>query len=712
LPTTGTVRVGLAPADGGSAVMELNFGSAGSGGWAYQHSSGQALREGAATGAVVTYTAGQRVGWLYNPATGMAWRVGPTGAVVEGSPSAGTGAIFTGLPNNLVPAATPQASGRVAIYTHANEQLLRPAYAEAWDGADVLPEQHYRGRLAADTELTTAIHLAFPWGGNGRNGSPLGNVVIDNTDGLYDKARFAHVRDQALSVYEMVNGFIDYFAKVLVDSLSFTGEDKMSVASRGLDSKLDVRIDEPAFSIGVMEGLVPLLPVSAVGLVWDASHTPYFNFTATNLLDGGISAGSLGTDFFHSRVDLAQGVRRATSPFPDKHALLGMATWKRDTQITLANSTFTTWGADNPSSWATTEAAGTAEVKQNGGAARFHRTSGVAVCEITQAVTLGSMTGYQLFAIVNVSAYVSGDVKLSVGPIAGGLMGINGVGQFIVPVNVLGGSTPFRIRCSDALTDLSIDSVELWKCANLQQPAAMFAYLAEYAGLTSSQYEVQAAPIALSSSCQSGYWTDKRQTVRQIIDRLNEDWFGSYFTKPNGVLSFTRLFNPGDMTTTATLLELDAMGPINVKDDLAPALTDGFYFAYNFLQYQDDEIVGAVTDATRALYTSPGQISRINPTYGPYHAFYAHAVGAPIKPTVHGSFAMSELLGNTVQDMYVSKKEFFERQYKMESVRAIDPGEYVLLYADRFGLATGKKVAMVSKTRRLLSPVATCKFWG
>src|SRR5690606_14935536 len=128
-----------------------------------------------------------------------------------GDPETGAGATgaltttgFTTRLADIVPAVCPSAS-RWRLCTHAREQLYRPAYAQAWDGADVLPEQHFRGLLGNDPYVERAI--SFPqWGRRSTASEPVGAIELLNAGGHYNALREWTLRDQAVSCYELDTG--------------------------------------------------------------------------------------------------------------------------------------------------------------------------------------------------------------------------------------------------------------------------------------------------------------------------------------------------------------------------------------------------------------------------------------------------------------------------------------------------------------------------
>jgi len=128
-----------------------------------------------------------------------------------------------------------------------------------FEQSDIMPEQHFTGLIAADTEITQGVWFQFPWGGTASKGSPIGAIEIFNSHGYYDKLASYMLRDQDLSIYETLpNGLVDYVAKANVDYCETQGEDIIRVLTRGKDSIFDVNL--PAgFGVGLCN-LVPTVP--------------------------------------------------------------------------------------------------------------------------------------------------------------------------------------------------------------------------------------------------------------------------------------------------------------------------------------------------------------------------------------------------------------------------------------------------------------------
>lgn len=666
--------------------------------------SGHTFNNAASAGPHATYTTGDRVGVIWQPSTGKIWFT-KNGAAVTGSPSAGTGASYTAtIGAALSPMAAPYPSGRLRLRTHAREQTDRPSYCVAFDGADLLPELYFFDRLLADTEITFEVHYPFPWGGSRRSGSPLGAVNVVNADGKYDALLDYSLRDQELSLYEIMPDAVvpEHFARVLIDSLDFENESRLSIASRGLDALMEVRINEPTFALG-QPRQVPFTPVYSIDLTWDLCHTEYF--VPQLVYDEGVSL-TMGSTTFHSKPSVAQGIRRSISP--NGVQVANLIVFRRATQATVANASFVNWTGDNPDSWTTTETGPSAIVTQNGSSARFVRTGGAATLQISQNVSISAVSGARIFIRLNVTAYVSGEMQVGADGGAQTAVGINGTGTYVVPLGTGTGLTSVQIAATTATCDWSLGDVEIWQCTETSsRDAFLTTLLVDFAGIDSTRYALgtPSGDFALTTA-HAHYWTDNQPTVRQIVDESMPSWLTDYYTAPNGIITFVQLEDPTGKTTTVTLYETDGIGPVSVRDDLAPALSGSVYYAPNFRPYTDAELAGSVTSSDRALLTPEAALDTINPLDPFYESF---ADGAPPFRSLINNTAKGELAA-VIDATYSRKNIFIDRDFSAVSVRNVLPGTYVTLNADRFSI-TSKKSFTVRKRRRIKSPTAHLTFW-
>jgi hypothetical protein len=60
----------------------------------------------------------------------------------------------------------------------------------------------------------------------------------------------------------------------------------------------------------------------------------------------------------------------------------------------------------------------------------------------------------------------------------------------------------------------------------------------------------------------------------------------------------------------------------------------------------------------------------------------------------------------------MSRRRFYTLEVNAAVVREAKPGDALRITLPRLGLAAGKAVMLVSKSRRVIGPVAKIKVWG
>lgn len=697
-------------------------------GWGYR-GNGTRYHNNSSVSVGVTYTVGDRPGVVWDPATGGVWFT-KNGALLAGDPEAGTGAYYTNATGAIVPAVSPGNLGRVRVATHAREQLYRPSYAEAWDGADALPEQHYRGRLASEMEITTGVWFPWPWGGS-RSGSPIGSVEVLNNDGAYDALRHWNLRDQSVAVYEPDGSQLGYAARALVDSAELVGERRARVLCRGVDALLDKRVERPIVAAGAV-ACAPTTPVEGESLSYNVSDSPLnvsLPFPLADLIvyDQGLSVSS------HRRgdADKVRGFVRTVNP-AGRQAVRNLLVPRRALDYALANNTFTTWPGDDPVSWTVVETPPNSNVTQAGSACRMIRNAGAPECSIRQSLGFNALGGGRVMVDLRISARTSGSLTVAVWTSSGTAVSkaanITSTGRFIVYLPWSSGpnATAFLRIYADDSTDLSIDSVEAYRIDSTTSLSALVSYVvSDLGGLGPVQWPTHASPS--SSIFHGGIWSDQRPTVRQLLDELCASNLLGYYTDSAGRLTIVRLdvFNPFGgywplVSPVATLAANDVVGELSARDDLAPLLSDQVLWARNYARHSEAELAGGVSAAERAYLSSEGRVRRLNDGVSGmrYHPFYAgFANGAPplkslwspanAQPTDIDLEFMPRL-----ESCYVERRSFYECGVKSSRLRAIAPGQMVTLTHPRAGLPAGRNLMLVRKRRRAGAPVTQCLFWG
>jgi len=722
--TTSALAVGVAST---SLTLASQVGAAATG-WSYR-ANGTRFHAGASNATGFSYTTGDRPGLIWNASTGHIWLT-KNGAVLAGNPEAGTGAYWTNATGAIVPALTPGDGGRVRVATHAREQQYRPAYCQAWDGGDALPEQHYRGVLRREVEITTGIWFPFPWGGS-RGGSPIGSVDIDNADGRYDAVSDWDLRDQDLSVYELdADGWLTNEARAVCDSVELGGQSTLRVLARGVDALLDRRVEQPIVAAGAL-ACVPATPVEDESLSYNVSASPLnvsLPFPLSDLLvyDQGLVVAS------HRRgdADKVRGFVRTVNP-AGKQSLRNLLVARRGADYTLTNAGFDAWVGDNPTGWTVVETGPNALITQNGSACRFLRNAGAPEASIRQSLGFNALGGGRIFVDVRVSARVSGSLTARIWTAAGvpvtKSLNITGTGRWIgyLPWAAGPNSTAFIQLQADDTTDLTVDSLEVYRADHAYGLDDLVRYvLEELGGLLASRWAWASNSSPSGSLFAGGVWSDRQPTVRELLGLVLDSVLCSYYTDPEGrlVLSKLDVFDVIAPTpVSAVLAERDVIGPIQVRDDLAPDLSDAILWSVNHAIHSEAELAGGVGTSERAFLASTGYVRRISDALPlVYHPFYGHAVGAPPRPTAWAQIAGKAAAESDIDSSIVAalergygvRRRFYEATVRASAVRGVRPGAKVNLTHSRFGLASGNDLMLVRSRRRPGAPTTTVTLWG
>lgn len=706
-----------------------------------------------ASNAAWVYAAGGYPGIIWQPSTGKLWYT-LNGVPLSGDPQAGTGAHATNALGDLYPGSSIWQNGRIRVLTHAREQRYRPAYCEAWDGNDMLPEQHYRGRLKSNTEITQGIWFPIPWGGSRRTGSPIGTVEFANQDGRYDVALAADLRDQVVALYEIDGTRARPIARGLVDSLQMHEESVLRVLTRGTDAKLDKRIDQPHFAFGNVS-VAPVAAVQDQQLTYNCADSPYvFGGLTANDGTGAIVAnggkievrdkGLLVTSFRRGNADVVRGFVRTA-------AVAGMQSIRNMNVRKLSKLAsdyyflegFSSWAGDNPVGWTVAETAPNALITQNGNACRFIRNPGAAVASITKA--LGSVTATaHVIVDMRVTAYTSGDLTISIirdsdsAVLATAPMNITSTGRFVgvlIKSDAVNNNS-LRITAADS-TDMTVDSVEFGRALYTDNGGAgpgitpIEYLLVDCGGLTTADYSF----TSTSQDGTVGLWSDERPTLRTVLDALMVAWQRDYYTDAEGRLQFVFWENNIESVASyvADIAAGDIAGMAAVEDDLAPALSDSHASRQNYAVHSETDLAGGVSNAERAILIAENRTVKLDLTLSggglgggvsdafPLHPFYSHALGAAPIESIRTPASESTDPRNPggvgtylyrMHRRYAQRRRFYTITVNAAKVRDVRPGDAVRLTLPRLGLETGKTLMVVSKTRRLIGPTIKLKLWG
>lgn len=683
-------------------------------------------------GSYSPFPAGSRVGVIYDPVSGGIWWT-YNGILGAGDPETGTGAHHT-LAGPVFPMFTPYAdSTRVRVCTHAWEQAYRPSYATAWDGTDILPEQHHRARIASDTEITQELWFQ-PWGGSRKSGSPIGAIELHNQDGRYDPLRAWDLRDQQIAIYERIeDGTIEPLARALVDNVKRDGRRKIRIMSRGVDAVLDTRIESEVSSWGDKSDALLLGSVAYADARLSREINPAELFYNVGWYDGlanqynWIGAGAV-IDMGVSVTtydNMTSGFTRTVSP-AGKQAVKNASVIDPNTGdlLTLSNSDFSAWTGDTPNSWTETSGgSATSNVTPGTGGtgAHFIRDPGALIAKVSQSVT--SPEWVEIF----VSEYVSGDLSLfEENPFIGRSFGITGRGVYRARGSGEGSVT----LVAQSGTDLTIAWVKAYTVPLLDT-------FEDIVDLLCDAVPVDYSGLSLGTYNQFGTQSFDKKTRNQYLDELGRSALVDRYTDAEARLVFVQwpirvgVANEfGDHTPTATFDDRLRVGELVIDDDLAPALSDGHGYNRNYAVHSDTDIAGSVEVGERTELTTPHRVHRysaatlaLSLSYAPkaYHSFYAHAMGAAPTVTLRygiasdGFSATSEATDwflYSLHRTYAERRRFFTDRQPVVTHRSVKPGDMVSVTSSDINGLPSDPVMVVKKARRLLSPTIEFKLWG
>jgi hypothetical protein len=732
-PSAAQPRVGVSDADTGD--VSLNMGQVGSNAWGWRGGAGRWQHEGTDSGAVVTYTTGDVLGIFYDPDNGLLWR-SKNGVIVSGDPEAGTGAEFSGIPYAF-PAITPELDGRIRICTHAREQQYRPAYAEASDGADLLPEQHYTNRLRSAPSVRRAVSY-FPWANQRNRGAAIGSIDLNNADGLYDALSEYDLRDQPVIAYTTrADGSTAREFTGLVDGVTQPDARTCRIAVADVSAKLDVRVDAPVFAVGTVSS-APVLARNGTTLTSDVCQEPRSAFAVH---DQGLAV----TSFVREDSAAIAAFRRTVNPaglqsVQDLRALRTVQT------LSVPNQDLEDWIGSAPDAW-DTSTGGTASVARDGSNNRLVVNAGNSIAVAGFEAGFSGGTPYTI-QIAFTAYNDAGAVRLWISDSAADAYG--GVGQdaalivqpggptsglVTLPIDVGTGRLYGCIRATGTAS-ITVDYVRVWETADTSLPSDAFGYLINERGAGAISYEFSSAAGNYPRTNAIGDWAKENPTIRRMIERINDSLLLDYYTDAAGVLQFAALIPPEEVTLAADgylgeIAEADLLGELAVADDYAPALTDQARYQANYIEHNDGDIAGAVTTEARQYLTGPGRVNKLDlgssalsRAAKALHPFYGFAVDGPVWERVITEDVTDDPdpLAAVVRDQplivlhrcYAARRRFYSFRISRERYEALSlrPGGVVELTHRRYGLAAGKNLMVVSIEPRLGTPTVPVTLWG
>lgn len=711
--------------------------------WGFRIQNGNKLNAGAGSAyGASTATAGDRIGVLWEPSSGkLYWSINK---IVQGSgdPQAGTNAAFTNVNGDLLPAIRP-AQGRIRLCTHAREQIYRPSYAEAWDGADLLPEQFFDGAIPADGTPSIRRQIQFQqWERAARPNrlQPIGKLKLINTDGVYDYLGEYMLRDQPIVAYrrgQTQMGEPDTVRKAwtgVIDSVLDPTFSTVEISIMDTTAKLDVRVPSPVFALGAPE-LIPVHSRIGTTTTYDVCQ---FNASSFLVYD----SAQKETDWERDDTADFSGYTRTDSAF-GKQSVRDIAVLNVLSEFNVLNADFSAWTAGAPDNW-TAYAVNGGAVTQNGSAAVLSvQALPLSFANVSQNQTFASGRTYSLRFRVNAftaPGFVT--LRFNVGSDAVGIFGpgVNppALGEHVVFLTTTGAGTNFAISMSDATVgaaSIEITNVEVFEVTETQSVYDAIPYLLEaLGGFSASEYNLPAAPSPYSPGL-IGYWSDKRPSIREVLNEICDSLFLDYYLDAEGVLQFVWMQNPVEMGAESFVFtdgELSNVeNPISRMPDLAPNLSTVFEYQRNYAKHSDEQVAGAVGAADRQYFTSDRRenvldISSISGAdAGPLHPFYNFAYeAAPMPRIVVNEFTDNNSPSNgsltidnraiLMQRCYGERKFFYVMRVPIATIEAnnISPGKSYLFEIQRYDLSGGVYLMVIAVEAAAIGTDATIIAWG
>ncbi|MDQ3288654.1 MAG: hypothetical protein M3Q42_10430 [Pseudomonadota bacterium] len=700
------------------------------------------------------YVAGDSPGLLWNPSTGNLWFC-KNGTAVSGDPVAGTGAHYAGVLGDFYPGSSIWQNGRIRICTHAREQRYRPSYAIAWDGADILPEQHYAGKLVGAPRVKREVSFAC-WSRQRNRTAPIGSLELAN-DGGFDALATYDLRDEDVIAYRLRDSRL--IAREWTGALDSVNRPSLDICRINVDNAtgaLAERVNAMQFVIGSVSAL-PLTPRQSTTLTYDFAQTPW---VFAVLYDKGLPYSAGTVTYRRSDTANSAGFQRTANPAGMQAAEVAR-TFYAIAEIALLNGDFAAWTAGAPNNW-TVRVSGGSTVVQNGTAARLNA-AGAGGAGVSQVVA--PVAGRWYGVRVTISQYHAGadnsqpNVYLTDSPanvIAGGAW--NGVS---VPLHTAAGTGVFygAFYGDDAAATWahlliatfngdqhSIDEIEFFELGDTAAFGDGLTYLFEI--LPPKPIDLSFTdcpgnyPLVGETAPRFGMWSKDRPTIGSVIEKWLSSEYADYFEDVDGVVRIAWMLPPEEFTVAPTfigsIVEREVFGDMSDEADLAPGLSDTLGYSENYAKHNDTDVAAGADPPTRSYLTSDRLTNTLNLSASAaassakaLHPFYKHGVnGKPVPRLRDSAGTYQTFLQNNDPDtsvpstrdntlirvhrVYAAQRRFYSfsiSRTKAETL-AIEPGRVIRLTHARFGLNAGKYLQIVSIEQTINQPTVALVVWG
>lgn len=675
---------------------------------------------------------GSRIGILWQPTTAKAWFILNGSTLTGGAdPEAGTGADSTTCSGDLVPAATPR-GGRVRVCTHAREQLYRPRYAEAWDGADLLPEQHYSGVIQDNGAPMITKRISFtPWANRRDRKQAIGSLALMNAEGRFDVLSEYNLRNQPIIGYRIRKdgSSVRLFTGVFdgeQDSSFYTKE----VIIADVLAKLDVRIESPIFALGTPE-LIDVSPRLGSTNIFDVCQL------TTNSWDVYNSA-IIEYDWIRSDTADYSGYERTDNVF-GKQAVRRLGVYYDPSAVSVANADFSSWSGAPPvpDNW-TVDLFSSGSVTQDSGRLHLYANAGQ-IAGIYQSISVVEGRRYIVTVDIDAESNTDDEADLKVfldladfGVVVAG-QGITTPQSYSIAINWSGatGTADLRLLAfggASGAASYFINEISVQEVKRTDTVETALTYLIEeIAGLSASEWNYNDPPGGYTPPL-IGYWSDQRPSVQDVIDEICESVLMDYYTDENGVIQFVHMCPPDLISTSSA----DYIGEIREEDllmseeeggrlpsrtdDYAPNLSSIAEYQRNYAIHDDGDVADTATAEVRTYFTSKGRENKLDTSsvpsssyVGPFHPFYNFAnnarampriaVGDLVDTNIHGSGSVT--VDNRLVMLhanYSKKRGFLDRAAGIDllDVMNLQPGKVIKQTLGRWGYSEGKQEQIVS----------------
>jgi hypothetical protein len=577
----------------------------------------------------------------------------------------------------------------------------------------------------------------WPWGGSSSSG--VGDIALSNADGGLDAWRDLIVRDRPVIIRYGTRedaiadpSALDVLATVIGERLQYEGatvrlvtRDRMAILDRPI-----VTETYPATAVAeaVRETPRPLL----LGKCWSVDPVQYD--TTQRLFDLTDSGGLWSVSEVSDQADPdtlttdytvePSGFRKLAAPVG---RMAATATGGFADGAVALNEPFDSWASSgsfdaNPAGWTTAGDldANNRVYQSTAGVATFVKNGGATTLSITRAIGLAAGTTYALE--VTVASWASGHVSFhswNGATESSEIFRVDGKARLGVPMRipftVTAGYSSLRVKMLGGSSgNVSLASIRVVAVTAVERlPAMISELLGRRLGLSSStEFDLAGAttidaaapyPLGLFSRAPILY----SDALRQALD----SFAAAAFTARDGRIKFARLAEPSTSSVvTITDTEL-ATQPVALLD-AAKGLRTLLGARRNWVIHSDADFATSVSAETRARLSA--QFQFVRKAVGIVAPEYAHADTSEPKGTLFQNAADARTEAARMATLYRVPRWFYSCSAYLDDsiVYQIEPGDTVTLKTNRFDLAAGKRLLVVSTKTRAFDNLIDFVLWG